>query len=50
MVIKSLKEPLDKEGLKEVTNMELTELNITLSSLEIRGFVKKSSGKYFLNF
>ena len=48
-VVDKLTEPKDREQLMEETNLSITDLNITIGSLEIKGVVKDFGGKIFLN-
>ena len=47
-IIESLSEPLTKDELLEILDMDIQTLNTNLMMLEIKGFVKESGGKVFV--
>ena len=48
-VIAVLTEPMTKDELIEKTGMEIGKVNILISSMEIKGIIKESYGKIFVN-
>lgn len=46
-IIESLSEPLTKDELLEILDMDIQTLNTNLMMLEIKGFVKESGGKVY---
>ncbi len=46
MILEKLKEPLSKEELQELTDLEITKVNTTLSILEIKGIITEKLGKF----
>ena len=47
-IIESLSEPLTKDELLEILDMNIQTLNTNLMMLEIKGYTKESSGKVFV--
>ena len=47
-VMESLKEPMSKNGLIAKSKMSVTEVNVAISSLEIKGLVSESGGILYL--
>jgi len=45
VIIDFLKEPRTKEEILELSNISISELNILISSMEIRGLIRESLGK-----
>ncbi|HEY4486597.1 MAG TPA: hypothetical protein VJB70_02600, partial [Candidatus Paceibacterota bacterium] len=50
MVMALLREPLSKTELIQKLDMPISEINILLSSMEIKGLIKETLGELRINF
>ena len=45
-ILEKLKEPLSKEEIQELTGLDITKINTSLSILEIKGVISEKLGKF----